>query len=209
VSTWQVYGVRGWGSTLVEGALSWCGIPYDFIDVEGFDRPGPARDRLLKLNPLARVPTLVAPDGEVLTESAAITLILAERHPESGLAPTVDDPTRAAFLVRLVWFVSALYPTFTYRDYPERWAARDQDGLKANVEEFQRTLWSQFEEQVGDGPWVLGERPSALDLFLAAFSYWSPRRPWLAEHCPRLHAIAVRADALPQLAPVIARNFHE
>jgi GST-like protein len=207
MSEWTLYGVRGWGSTLVEGALAWCGIPYRFEDVEGFDRPGPARDRLLALNPLARVPTLVTRDGEVLTESAAITLMLADRHQDSGLAPSPADPLRAQFLVRLIWFVSALYPTFTYRDYPERWAPDAQEQLKDNVEAFQRALWTQFEEQLGEGPWVLGESPSALDLFTAAFSRWSPRRPWLSENCPRAHAIALRADDLPQLRDVMARNF--
>ena len=78
---WRLYGVRGWGSTLAEAALAWVGEPVEFIDVEGFDQPGPARDRLLAVNPLARVPTLVAPDGEILTESAAIVLRLAELHP--------------------------------------------------------------------------------------------------------------------------------
>lgn len=207
MSEWTLYGVRGWGSTLVEGALAWCGAPYRFVDVEGFDRPGPARDALLALNPLARIPTLVTPDGAVLTESAAITLHLAELYPESGLAPAPGDPLRAPFLVRLVWFVSALYPTFTCRDYPERWVPDAPAQLKDSVEDFQRELWSQFEAQLGPGPWVLGDQPSALDLFVAAFSRWSPRRPWLSEHCPRLHAIALRADALPQLAPVMARNF--
>ncbi len=207
MSGWTLYGVPGWGSTLVEGALSWCGAPYRFVDVEGFDKPGPARDTVLELNPLARIPTLVSPEGEVLTESAAIILILADRYPESGLAPAAGDPLRAPFLVRLVWFVSALYPTFTYRDYPERWAPDAQAQLKDNVENFQRELWSQFEGQLGPGPWVLGRWPSALDLYVAAFSRWCPRRQWLAEHCPQLHAIAVRADALPQVAPVMARNF--
>jgi GST-like protein len=71
---WQLYGARGWGSTIAEAALAWVDAPFEFIDVEGFDQPGPQRERLLSVNPLARVPTLVAPDGEVLTESAAIIL---------------------------------------------------------------------------------------------------------------------------------------
>ncbi|HEX8514059.1 MAG TPA: hypothetical protein VF688_13250 [Allosphingosinicella sp.] len=45
---------------------------------------------------------------------------------------------------------------------------------------------------------------------LAAFivmSRWRPRRLWLAEHCPKLHAIVLRVGRLPALAPVIERNF--
>ena len=207
MSEWTLFGARGWGSTLAEGALAWAGIPFDFVDVEGFDRPGPERDRLLAVNPLARIPTLCGPDGLVLTESAAIVLHLAELRPESGLAPPPGDPDRPAFLDRLVWFVSALYPTFTYRDYPERWAPDAADQLTHNIDAFRQSLWRQFEEDVGAGPWVLGDTPSALDLYVAAMSRWRPRRLWLAEHCPKLHALALRADALPALAPVMERNF--
>ena len=207
MSGWRLYGARGWGSTLAEGALAWTGTPHEFVPVEGFDEPGPARDRLLAVNPLARVPTLVAPDGLVLTESAAIVLYLAELNPEAGLAPRPGAPTRGAFLNRLAWFVSALYPTFTYRDYPERWAPDAASQLAGRVDAFRKTLWRQLEAEAGDGPWVLGGSPTALDLYVTIFSHWRPRRPWLAEHCPKLHAIARRADALPAIAAVMKRNF--
>lgn len=207
MSGWRLYGVAGWGSTLAEGALAWVGEAFEFVDVEGFDSPGPARDRLIAVNPLARVPTLVAPDGRALTESAAIVLLLSELKPEAGLAPPPGHPSRSAFLNRLAWFVSALYPTFTYRDYPERWAPDAPDQLAERVDSFRNSLWLQFEAELGDGEWVLGDLPSALDLYVAVFSHWRPRRPWLEAHCPKLHAIALRAERLPALAPVMERNF--
>lgn len=207
MGSWRLYGVPGWGSTLAEGALAWAGIPFEFEDVEGFDRPGPSRNRLLAVNPLARVPALVTPNGEVLTESAAIVLRLAEIHPEARLAPPADHPRRTAFLNRLIWFVSAVYPTFTYRDYPERWAPDAAEQLAERVDAFRQSLWRQFEAQLGDGPWALGDEPSALDLYVTVMSHWRPRRAWFAAHCPKLHAIALRAEALPQLAPVMQRNF--
>ena len=205
--SWQLYGVRGWGSVLAEAALAWVGAPFEFVDVDGFDQPGPARDRLLEVNPLARVPTLVGEDRETLTESAAIVLRLAELHPASGLAPAPGDPLRGAFLNRLIWFVSVLYPTFTYRDYPERWAPDAAGQLTERIDEFRRSLWLQFESDVGAGEWVLGERASALDIYVTAMARWRPRREWIAAHCPKLHRIALNAEALPALAPVMKRNF--
>ena len=209
MSDWQLYGVPGWGSSLAEAILDWTGESYDFIDVDGFDSPGAARDRLLAVNPLARVPTLVGPDGFVHTESAAITLHLADLHPQAGLAPPPGDPLRPAFLNRLIWFVSALYPTFTYRDYPERWAPDAADQLVANVDAFRQELWRQLEQTLEPDHWVLGERPSALDAYVTIMSHWRPRRPWLAEHCPKAHALALRAEKLPQIAEAMARNFPE
>jgi GST-like protein len=204
---WRLYGARGWGSTLAEAALAWVGAPFEFIDVEGFDKPGAARDRLIAVNPLARVPTLVAPDGQIMTESAAIMLRLAELYPEGALAPRPDDPLRAAFLNRLIWFVSVLYPTFSYRDYPERWAPDAAEQLAERIDAFRRSLWLQLESDVGDSGWVIGERPSALDIYVSVMSHWRPRRAWIAANCPRLHRIALATDALPALAPVMARNF--
>lgn len=49
-----VYGVPGWGSTISELMLSPADIPYEVVDVEGFDQPGPARERLRQINPLCR-----------------------------------------------------------------------------------------------------------------------------------------------------------
>jgi GST-like protein len=187
--------------------LSWTGTEFEFEDVDGFDRPGRARERLKSVNPLARVPALVSPSGEVLTESAAIILLLAERNPDTGLAPPAGDRQRSAFLDRLLCFVSVVYPTFTYRDYPERWVQTAPDELAYSVDEFRRSLWLQLEGKVGDGPFLLGETASALDLYVAIMSNWRPRRAWFADKCPRLHAIALRAENLPQLKSVMARNF--
>ena len=204
---WRLYGAKGWGSVLAEAALAWVEAPFEFVDVEGFDQPGPARDKLLAVNPLARVPTLVGDGGETLTESAAIVLRLAELHPDRDLAPEPGDPLRPGFLNRLVWFVAVVYPTFTYRDYPERWAPDAAEQLAERVDGFRKSLWLQLEADLGGGDWVLGDRPSALDIYVAAFSRWRPRREWIAEHCPKAHRIALNAEALPAIAPVFARNF--
>ncbi|WP_202864448.1 glutathione S-transferase [Klebsiella pneumoniae] len=117
-----LYGLPGWGSTLAEIMLVAASTPFDFVAVEGFDAPGPNRNRILALNPLGQIPVLVLADGQVMTESAAIALHLAETHPGAGLAPAPGDPARARFLRLLVWIVANIYPTFTYGDYPERWA---------------------------------------------------------------------------------------
>lgn len=118
---YSVFSVPGWGSVLAEAMLALCPAPARIEDVTGFDQPGAARDRLLRVNPLGQVPTLLLPDGTVMTESAAIALLLSERYPEAGLAPAPGTPLRPGFLRRLVWLAANVYPTFTYGDYPERW----------------------------------------------------------------------------------------
>jgi len=66
-----LFGVKGWGSAITEAQLALCKAPYEMVEVDGFDSPSAARDRLLAYNPLAQVPTLVLPHGVVMRESAA------------------------------------------------------------------------------------------------------------------------------------------
>ncbi|HTW75799.1 MAG TPA: glutathione S-transferase N-terminal domain-containing protein [Steroidobacteraceae bacterium] len=127
---YTLFAVRGWGSALAEAMLALCEAPLRIEEVKGFDRPGAARDRLLCLNALAQLPTLLLPDGTVMTESAAIALLLAERHPQAELAPAAGSALRPTFLRRLVWIVANVYPTFTYGYYPERWVSADEQSLR-------------------------------------------------------------------------------
>lgn len=202
-----LYGAPGWGSALAEATLTLCEAPYRFENVEGFDRPGPARDRLVALNPTAQVPALVLPDGTVMTESAAIVLLLAERFPRAELAPTVKSPDRPRFLRRLIWLVAAVYPTFTYADYPERYAPAEPAALQDRVRDRRKMLWREFEAELGDGPWALDERFSALDVFVCVMTRWGPGRGWFEAECPKLCGIAHRVDTLVMLQPVWRSNF--
>jgi glutathione S-transferase len=109
------------GSMIVEAALALAKLPHE-VEMIPYVEPGPQRDRLLALNPLGQVPTLVLPDGRAMTESAAIILHLADQAPQAGLIPAAKDPARPMFLRWLEFIVAAIYPTFTYGDDPKRWA---------------------------------------------------------------------------------------
>ena len=115
------------GSMIVEAALALAKLPHE-VEMIPYVEPGPQRDRLLALNPLGQVPTLLLPDGRVMTESAAIILHIADAAPQAGLAPAAMDPARPMFLRWLAFVVAALYPTFTYGDDPKRWAGDEAAG---------------------------------------------------------------------------------
>jgi len=199
----KVYGVRGWGSAIVEAMLALVGQPYEFIDVDGFDCPGDARDRLTAVNPLGQVPTLVLDDGEVLTETAAIALWLAEHHPV--LAPPPGTIEHVRFLHLLIWLVANVYPTFTYGDYPERWCPSAPKELVAATDAYRERLYLWLESQVL-GPYILGEQLSALDCYVAVMVGWRPRLRWFGEHTPKLLAAAEIMWRHPQLGAVMAAN---
>lgn len=206
---YTLFGCPGWGSVLVECQLAWYGLPYVFEEVGDLFASEEARAKLALLNPLSQTPTLVLPGGYVMTESAAITLHLADVTGRTDLVPGPADPKRAEFLRWLIFVVANLYPTFTYADVPERFVpAVSAKAFRENVDAYKKRLWSQLESEASV-PWFLGEHFSSLDIYIAAMTRWRPRRPWFAANCQRLHAIAVRTDERPELADIWRRNFPE
>lgn len=206
---YRLFGRTGWGSALIEAQLVWYGRPFEFEEVGDLFKSAEAREKLSRVNPLAQVPTLVLPDGTLMTESAAITLLLADGAPgDRSLVPPPGAPERAAFLRWLVFLVANIYPTFTVADDTSRWVSGEapQKELRDRFNEYRLRLWHQVEASLGDGQWFLGQRFSALDLYVAVMTRWTPRRPWFAA-TPKLNAIALRTDAVADLAPVLKRNF--
>ncbi|KTR04190.1 hypothetical protein NS365_16065 [Aureimonas ureilytica] len=199
----KLYGVRGWGSAITEAMLALVRQPYEFVDVEGFDQPGEAQERLARVNPLRQVPVLVLGDGGILTESAAIALWLAEQHPE--LAPSRGTAEHRRFLRWLIWLVANVYPTFTYGDVPDRWCPSAPDELKAATDAYRKRLYLQLEAEI-TGPYLLGEQPSALDCYAAAMVGWWPGTPWFEANTPKFYAAAMLMRRHPQLAEVMAAN---
>jgi GST-like protein len=204
---YKLFARPGWGSVLVEAQLSWYGLPFAVEDVDDLFRSAPARERLAPLNRLAQLPTLVLPDGAVMTESAAITLYLAETVGSSELVPAAGEAERPAFLRWLIFLVANIYPTFTYVDEPTRFApAAAAAEFADTVGRYRERLWGIVEAAAGE-EWFLGRRFSALDVYLAVMTRWRPRRVWFAEHRPRLYDIALRAEAALHVAQVWQRNF--
>jgi GST-like protein len=202
---WRVIGCRGCGSVIAEAALVLAGIGYEREEVD-YTQPGPARDRLLAVNPLGQVPTVILPDGSVLTETAAIALHVDELVPAAGLFPAPRDPLRREALRWLMFLVAAVYPTFTYGDEPAKWVGDAGPALRDATHAHRQRLWQQV-EAAARGPWFLGPRFSMLDVYVAVMTRWRPRRAWFAEHCGKLSSIAAALDGDPRLAALWAANF--
>ena len=209
-----LWGHRGWGSTLVEAQLDWHDIPYRMIDVQPL-KNADDKARLVEVNPLAQLPTLVMPDGSIMTESAAITLLIADWATASGakgddvLVPAPGEAGRDRFLRWLVFLVANIYPTFTIGDDTTRWISGEgpQAELLARSNAYRERMWRIVEQAVTPDPWFLGRRFSALDIYLCVMTHWTPRRAWFAEHCPTLTRIVGAVDEVPKLTATWKRNY--
>ena len=96
----------GTASLAVHWMLIELGLPFE---AELVDIKAERSEAYLKLNPAGRVPTLVV-DGTPVSESAALLMLLAERHPEGGFAPAVGSPGRAAWLETMLVLANGLSP---------------------------------------------------------------------------------------------------
>ena len=92
-------------SARIDALLASLSLLAQLIDSVGDGAPEPVGDDSAQLaeeyrrvNPMGRVPTLILPDGTVVTESLAILLTLEGRHPEAALLPAPDDPADRAQL---------------------------------------------------------------------------------------------------------------
>jgi GST-like protein len=205
---YTLFAIKGWGSVIAEAAFTYAGVPYrlEFVDLE---QRGPSYDRLKSVNPLCQFPTVIMPDGRVLTESAAIILHLADgAPPEAGLAPAASSVNRPVFLRWLIFLVAAIYPTFTYGDDTSRYVEGEaaQQALRDSTDRLRKQLWLRVETAAG-APYFLGTERSAIDVYIWAMNRWRPRTAWFAEHCPKLTAIAGMLEGDQRLAGIRAQNW--
>lgn len=200
-------GSQGCGSAIVECAFALARIAFEYEEVD-YSEGSPTRPRLLQFNPLGQVPALVLRDGTLMTESLAMIQYIDDLAPEAGLVPAARSPVRARFLRWSTFLVAALYPTFTYGDDPSKWVANAQGAkqLRESTDAHRQALWRRI-EGVAEAPWFLGEERTALDLYLAVMTHWRPRREWFEANTPKVVAIADRTAAIPEIAPVLKKNF--
>ena len=174
--------------------LELAGAPFERVHVDS--RKGETRrPEYLALNPLAQIPTLVLPDGTVMTESAAMLLHLTETFPEAGLAPAPGTAARVPFLRWLMFLATSVYPAVLRNSYPERHTA-DPAGaaaLRVQAQADQARLWAIYGEALGTRRWMVGERMSALDIYAAMLAGWSVD----AQKLPAIARLTERVRADP------------
>lgn len=200
-----LYGDRRSGSAIIELALAEIGAEAELRPVP-IERDAQLAAEYRRLNPMGRVPTLLLPDGTVVTESTAILLTLEGRHPAAGLLPPAGDSGRAVALRWMMLAATEIYPCVTRSDYPERFGS-DPASIRARAAEMARGIWRMIEAGAQPAPFVLGGRLSLADLYLAVLSRWMGNEAWMPDHCPRIQALAHAVATRPQLAPVWARHF--
>jgi glutathione S-transferase len=194
---YTLYYSPGSASMVVHLALLEIGVPYR-LEIVDFGA-GAQRDRsYLALNPEGVVPTLMI-DSRPVTESAALLMVLADRHPEAKLAPPPGSLQREAWHQWVVYLGNSVAATYRFWFYPLDLGAKEhpphvRDALQRKIE----GSWDRLEAEVAArGPYLLGREFSGADLLLTMLMRWSRKMPRPATEWPALKALADRVRARP------------
>mgnify|MGYP001807746640 CR=1 FL=1 len=181
-----IYGDTGSGNCLkVKWVADHLGIPsvWRTVDVPGGGTRDPA---FLALNPAGRVPLLVFPDGETLSESNAIIIHLAEG---SGLIPEASRP-RARMLQWMFWEQYSHEPYIAVRRYQLHYLKRAPDALDPKLEERGADALRLMQGTLERSAFLVGDTLTLADVALVAYtrmaheggfdlSPYPTLRPWI------------------------------
>lgn len=189
-------------------ALEHTGAEYQAVRVD-FAKNQQSSPDYLRLNPKARVPTLVTPRGS-LSETPAILQFICQSFPQSGLAP-LDDPFELARMNAFnSYLCSTVHVAHAHRLRGSRWAddpAAIAD-MKQKVPENMTACFDLIERELLQGPWVLGQQYSVSDMYLFTLAQWLEgdgvdigRFPKVAQHSLRMaHDPVVARVVLAELS---------
>ena len=208
--SYTIYGDPGSGAFSTEAALAEAGAEYNFRTIS-LEKNEQTRPEFLAINPSGKMPALTLPGGEIMTESGAILLTVAERFADAELLPPPTSLARAQAVRWILYMASEVYPMVELSDYPERFVPKGDpaEALRETAKKRIRARLLVLEENVA-GPWLLPTGFSAADIYIAMFTRWrnSLGADWLdAGHIPKIMTLAEAVSQRPKIAPVWKRHF--
>lgn len=121
----------------------------------------------LAVNPMGKVPAILH-EGALITEQPAVYLYLADLFTKNQLAPPIGDPLRGPYLRWMVFYGSCFEPALVDRSMKREPAAPST----CPYGDFD-TMFKTLSEQLEPGPYLLGERFSAVDVLWGNALNWT------------------------------------
>ena len=151
----------------------------------------------LAINPMGKVPAIVH-RGVVVTEAAAICVYLADAFPQAGLAPKLDDPKRGTYL-RWIFFATGCFEPAVMDKMFNRPPFERPGAISYGTFE---TMLATLETALTPGPWILGDRFSAADVFVGSQLHYAVMTKAI-EPTPVMQKYVDRIAARPALQKLL------
>lgn len=191
---YRLYYAPGTASMVVHWLLIEMELPHQ-LELVDFSKKQQKSEEYLKLNPSGVIPTLVV-EGKPITEFAAMSMFLADKHQEKRLAPAYDNPLRGEYNQWMFYFSNTVQPAFRMWFYPYDILSKEDGADEKILPVAQKRIEACFERinhHFSDGrQYVLGETISVADFVLTMLMRWSRNMPKTADSWPYLNAFAGR-----------------
>ncbi|HVO04095.1 MAG TPA: glutathione S-transferase family protein [Candidatus Cybelea sp.] len=176
-------------------ALEEAGARYEAVKLD-LTKGEQRKPEYLKINPKARVPALVTERG-VLTENPAILAFIAQTHPEKQLAPLDDAFAFGKLQAFNAYLCATVHVAHAHGRRGYRWADEQSsfDDMKRKVPETMAACFGLIEDDMLEGPWLMGQQFTVADCYLFTIESWLKsdgvdiaRFPKVADHFMRMSA---------------------
>ena len=168
------------------------GLDLEFEKVDTKSKKTASGGDFLAVNPKGYVPALRMDNGEVLTEGPAIVQYLADRKPESGLAPANGTLERYRVQEMLGYINSEIHktysPLFNDKTTPE---------VRQERIEYLNKRYAVIEKQLAGRDYLFGDRFSVADAYLFTVTSWAHYVKLDLSAFPNLQAFQKRVAARP------------
>jgi glutathione S-transferase len=204
--SYLLYYAPGTASLAVHWMLIELGVEFQTrrLDLEAGEQRSPA---FLQLNPAGRVPTLTI-DGCAYTESAALLMLLAERHPEANLAPAPGHAGRGRWLELMVYLTNTLSSAMRDWFYAHRdGAVHDAEAVRRLARRRIEGCWDRLNATLADGrTYLLGEDLTTADFLAIMLMRWSRNMPEPATSRKSIGPYVMHIRARPAFVDVCRRE---
>jgi len=170
---YKLYFAPGSAAMAPHAMLEDIGAPFELIRVDIKTGEQHSAD-YLKLNPHARVPTLIYDDERVMYESTAICLFLADRHPGIPFVPNSDSKDRGPFLQWMAYLTNTLQEACMHWWHPEKFVdgADQQAAVKRKAEHRTAEMFRFLDGQLA-GPFLCGSTFYICDYYAVMLARWT------------------------------------
>ncbi len=126
-----------------------------------------------ELVPTNQVPALKLPDGQIITEGAAIVLYLLEKH-NSPMLPS-DLSRKAEFLRWLMFDYATLHPAYG-KMFAILYRVKMDEGERISVltqlAPSLSSLWAILDKELEKKAFITGDQPTIVDYLATIYSSW-------------------------------------
>lgn len=216
--TYVLHNRLGSGGFAIQATLVAAGVGFDYVPIASTPNQalGPA---VQHLNRWGQVPVLELSDRTRITEVAAILAHLSYAEAAIKDGPTLFIDDHPSFLRWLVFLAVNIYEGILRKSYTDRYIACEADLAASAVPEEVRA-WAQegvrraakarihdallcLEAETAAHRFLLSDRMSPCDIFLAMLYAWHNQKPDL----PKCTWITTQVATHPKIRPLWKQNF--